>query len=109
MLTFTLNTPVNVGGIGSQVTVKALQVTGITSSLTPPLAQIGTGILAVTLTEPNTGWQQTFNYQDDSVPALWTGAQSPAANTALGDIVAAAIFAKLVADGKLPAGTVTTA
>ncbi len=105
MVTYKLTTPVTVGSLGSPITVKALQVTGINSCLTPPLAQAGTGILAITVTETTNGWQQTFNYRDTSVPALWNAAQSPAANTKLGDIVAQAIFAKLLADGKLPAGT----
>lgn len=108
MVTFTLTTPATVGSLGAPVTLRSLQITGINSSLTPPLAPVGTGILELTLTDPTSGWQETISYRDASVPALWALLQSPAANTKLEDIVGMALFSKLIADGKLPAGSLST-
>jgi hypothetical protein len=106
--TYTLTTPVTVGTMSSPISVAALQITGVAYSSTPALAQIGTGTLQVTLTDPESGWQEQINYADATVLTLWASAQSAAAGTELGDIVAQAVFAKLIADGKLPAGTVGT-
>ncbi len=105
MTTYTLSTPTTVGGIGSQITVSSFQLTSISYSSTPELAPISTGTLTITLTDPSSGYQETINYQDASVLVLWSQALSPAANTQLGDIIAGAVFAKLVADGKLPPGS----
>jgi len=106
--TFTLTTPATVGSMTSPITVASLQLTTLSYSSTPALAQIGTGTLSITLTDPVSGWQETINYQDNSVLTLWSEAQTPAAGTELGDIMATAIFAKLIADGKLPPGTLNT-
>lgn len=107
MTTYTLTTPLTVGTLGSQSTVSSLQITVLEYSSTPALAPLGTAELSVTLTDPNSGWQERVLYQDASVFALWQSAQSPAPGTQLGDILAAAVFAKLIADGKLPAGTIS--
>lgn len=107
MTTYTFTTPIAVGSLSSQRTISSLRLTGVNYTSTPALAQIGTGTLTITLTDPQSGWQEQISYQDASVLTLWSEAQSPAANTALGDIVAGAVFAKLIADGKLPAGTMS--
>jgi hypothetical protein len=51
------------------------------------------------LTDPVSGWQYKVNYQDASVLNMWQ---------MVGDNVAQALFTKLIADGKLPAGTLST-
>jgi len=109
MTTYNLATPVLIGTLGNQTAVSSLQVTGILWTSTPQLAPLGSGDLSVTLTDPASGYQETVRYQDASVLDLWASLQSPAANTAFGDIVSAAILAKLVADGKLPPGNIVTA
>jgi hypothetical protein len=53
----------------------------------------------LTLTDPKTGAQESISYQDASVLAMWK---------TIGDTIAQAVFAKLIADGKLPAGTLAT-
>jgi hypothetical protein len=77
--------------------------------MTPALARIGTGELSVTLTETTCGWQEKIQYQDASVLAFFSQlAPTPAVGATFEDVRASAIFSKLIADGKLPAGTVTT-
>jgi uncharacterized protein YfaP (DUF2135 family) len=107
--TFTLTTPVAVGSLANLVTISALRITSITFTSTPALAPIGTGELDVTLTDPVSGWQETISYQDATVLTFWASVVSIASSQSIGDTVARAVFAKLIADGKLPAGTVATA
>jgi hypothetical protein len=109
MTTFTLTTPVNVGTLTAPVNVSSLNITGVNFTTKPSLAPIGAGELDVVLTDPVSGWQETISYQDATVLAfLAQAATAPASGATLQDALAAAVFAKLVADGKLPAGTVTT-
>ncbi len=96
--TFALTAPVSVGGISSPLSVAALQLTGVGLTTKPSVAPVGTGVLVLTLTDPVSGWQETVQYADDTVITLWQQ---------IGDAVAAAVFAKLTADGKIPAGVVT--
>lgn len=91
--------------MSSPVTVASLQVSGITVTTTPALAPIGTGLLTITLKDPVSGWLETIQYQDSSVLDFWTTA-SPGGST-FADVVAIAALNKLVADGKLPAGTIS--
>ena len=106
---FTLTTPITVGSLGSSVTVAALEVSGVFFTSTPKMAPIGTGQMSVTLTETTNGWQEKIQYQDATVISfLGAAAVAPASGASFSDVVAAAIFAKLIADGKLPAGTVST-
>ena len=110
MVTFTLNAPVNVGTLTNPVNVSSLRVTGVVFSTTPALAQVGAGELAVTLTDPESGWQETVKYSDSSVIAFFgQAAPTPPAGATYQDVMASAVLTKLIADGKLPAGTVTTA
>ncbi len=108
--TFVLTTPVNVGTLTAPVNVSSLRITGVVFTTTPALAPIGTGELTVTLTDPVSGWQEVIEYQDASVLAFFAqAAPAPAAGATMEDIMSQALFAKLIADAKLPAGTVTTA
>ncbi len=106
MVTFTLTAPAIVGSLGNQVTIAALQITGFWWTTTPALAQIGTGEMEITLTETTNGWQETISYQDATV--LTFMAQATANGAVMGDALNAAIFAKLIADQKIPAGTLST-
>jgi hypothetical protein len=99
MVTYTLTTPITVGTMAQPVTISSLQLTTLAYTSTPALAQIGTGVLSVTLTDPTTGAQETVTYKDASVIAMWQ---------TIGDTIAQAVFAKLIADAKLPAGTLAT-
>jgi hypothetical protein len=109
MTTFTLATPVNVGPLTTPVNVSSLQVTGVLFSTTPALASIGTGKLTVTLTDPVSGWQETIDYLDASVlDSFSQTAPTPPAGATMNDIMSQAIFAKLIADKKLPDGSIST-
>lgn len=108
MLTFVLTTPANAGSIIKPVTVSSLAVTGAVLNTTPPLAQIGTAQLEVTLTDTVSGWQETISYMDSSVPTFFAqAAPTPPSGTSLQDIMSELLFNKMIADGKLPAGTLT--
>ena len=98
--TFTLTTPLTVASSlgGASITVTSLQITSLWYTSTPGVAPLGTGELEITLTDPATGWQETISYQDVSDLTLWQ---------AIGDNMAQALFTKLIADGKLPDGTVS--
>lgn len=109
MQTYTFATPQTITtGIGQSVTVKSVQLTALNFSTTPALAPMGTGTLSVTLTDPVTGYQQTFSYGDSSVLTFWeTAAVAPDAGDQFRDTVDKAVFSKLIADGKLPAGALS--
>jgi hypothetical protein len=94
--------------MAAPVTVTSFQVTGIHFSTTPRLAQLGAGELVITLTDPNTGWQEKINYKDTSVPMFWATATTAAASATVGDVIGQAVFQKLIADGNLPPGTLST-
>jgi hypothetical protein len=108
-VTFTLTTPVNVGTLTSPVNVSSLAITAVSFSTTPALAPLGTAELSITLTDPVSGWQETIDYQDASVLAFFAqAAPTPAAGATMEDVMASAVFGKLIADGKLPAGSLST-
>lgn len=109
MVVFTLNSPATVGTLDKPVTITALELTGYYVTTTPPLAQIGTGLMQLQLTETTNRSQVNITYQDASVLTfIAQPAPTPQNGETLQDITAQLVFAKLVADGKLPAGTITT-
>ena len=108
MVTFKLDTAVNVGTLTAPVNVTELAVTGVTFSTTPALAQVGTGELAVTLTDTMNGWQETVKYADKSVLDFFgQAAPAPANGATVQDVMAQLTLSKLLADGKLPTGAIT--
>jgi hypothetical protein len=111
MTTFTLTTPTNVGTLTVPVVVSSLNITALMYTTTPALAPLGTAQLSVTITDPASGWQETISYQDASVLAFFSqlAPTTLPAGTTLDDVMCQLTFAKLIADGKLPSGTVTTA
>lgn len=108
MVTYTLTAPATIGTLGAQQTITSLQLTGLKLNLRPELAALGAAELEVTLTDPKSGAQEMQKYRDATVPAFWAAAQTSIANEAIGDAVARAVFAKLIADKKLPKGTLAT-
>ena len=95
-VTFTLSAPLTFGTLANPVSISSLRLTNINIATTPDLAPLGTGTLALTLTDPASGAQETVTYRDASVLDLWK---------IIGDDISKAVFAKLIADSKLPAGT----
>ena len=109
MVLFVLTHPQNVGTLAAPINVASLRVTALTFSMTPALAPLGTGQLSVTLTDPASGWQETIDYQDASVRAFFAQtAPIPPSPITVEDVMAQLVFAKLIADGKLPAGSLAT-
>jgi hypothetical protein len=104
MVIFTLDTPTTVGTLANQITVSALGMTAIRVSSTPALAPMGSGEMEIILTETTNGWQTAISYQDASVFDLLEA--SIDAGASMGSTLASTIFAKLVADGKLPPGSI---
>ena len=108
MVIFTLATPVNVGTLTAPINVSSLAITAIYFSTTPAIAPLGTAELSITLTDPASGWQETVSYLDASVPTFFTQpAPTPDPGATMEDVMAATVFSKLIADGKLPAGSLT--
>jgi hypothetical protein len=106
---FNLTTPVNVGTLTQPVVVSSLKVTSVWFSTTPDLAPLGAAELSITLTDPASGWQETIDYKDASVPVFFAqSAPTPPTGTTYEDVMAVAVFMKLIADGKLPAGSLST-
>jgi hypothetical protein len=99
MVTFTLDTPFQTGTFDKPVAVSRLLLTGIKYSSTPELGAIGTSTLDVTLTDPDSRQQFKFSYQDATAPDVWADVSAT---------FASAVFNKLIADGKLPAGSIDT-
>lgn len=107
MVTYTLTTPVSAGTISKPVTIKSLQVTSIWWTSTPVLAPIGAQEMKITLTDPASGWQEIVAYKDATVAPMWTASVTATAES-LADVVATAVLNKLIADKKLPSGTIST-
>jgi hypothetical protein len=102
---FTLTTPVAVGNLSNPRTIAALAITSIWFTTTPDMAQLGTGELDITLTETKNGWQETITYKDASVLTFFAQTAPAYPNgSSVEDIICGLLFAKLIADGKLPAG-----
>ena len=111
MQTYTFTTPFTINlGLNATQTIKSVQLTGFTLSTTPPLGEIGTGLLSVTLTDPATGWQEAFPWDDTTAISFGqTAAIAPASGDQLCDTIAKAVFTLLTAKNLIPAGTLATA
>jgi hypothetical protein len=98
VVVFTLETPITIGNsFTDQAVVNRLVITGVVYSSTPALAPGGTFTLKVTLTDPDTRRQFQIDYQDATASDVWAD---------VGTDFATAVFNKLLADGKIPAGSV---
>jgi hypothetical protein len=109
MVTYTFTTAQTVGELGAQKTITHVRLASVYYSNTPDAAPTGSEELEVRLKDPDSGYLFQTNYLDATVATFWAAATTLASTGTLGDTVAAAIFAKLVADSKLPAGTLTVA
>lgn len=106
---YNLTTPANVGTLTAPINVTSLVVTSIQFSTAPGLAPIGTGELIVTLTDMTSGWQETIRYLDASVLSFFAQlAPTPQTGSTVEDIISSLVLQKLVADKKLPSGTIST-
>lgn len=107
MQIYTFTTPLTMGGMTAPLTVESLQMTGFSCGSFPGSPTVGA--LSITLTDPGSGFQTVVLYQDSTVPAFWQAAAvAPATGDTLEDTITKAIFAKLVADAKVPPGVLST-
>lgn len=96
---YTLTTPITVGDFSNSITIKSLKLTSISLNFEDAYSKQGTAILSICLVDPDTGYPVNVVYQDPS--ALTT------AQTIEGQI-GEELFQKMIADSKLPPGTLTT-
>jgi len=106
MQIYTFTNPLTMGGMSAPLTVKSLQITGFACGAFPGAAKVAA--LSITLTDPGSGFQTVVLYQDSTVPAFWNAITStPDSGDTLQDTITKAIFAKLMADGRVPPGTLS--
>src|SRR5256885_7611143 len=94
--------PVMVGDIGKQFAVASMDVTTVSFNLAPG---DGNTLVGLTLRDPITGFQQYFAYEDaNSTPAFWNQVKLLAVN---GKSWVQLLLERLVADNKLPTGSIS--
>lgn len=96
---YALTNPITVGDLQHQITVDKLELASISLNFEPFYADGGTAILSVVLVHRASGYRVNVVYQDASALAFW---QQHSAT------LESDVFSKLIADGKLPAGTLST-
>jgi hypothetical protein len=96
---YKLAMPMTVGDLANRISIDQLELVSISLNFEPFYTGQATpiAILSIVLLHRASGWKETITYQDGSALAFWT-AHAP--------VLEAAILAKLMADAKLPAGTV---
>ena len=97
-LIYTLNPAVNVGDLSRSITVNSLKLISISINYEDVYAKNGEAVLSICLADPVTGYPINVVYQDASALSM---AQTIEAQ------IGAELFAKLIADGKLPAGSLS--
>lgn len=98
-MVYKLTPPMHVGDLVGGITVDQLQLVSVSINFDTVYASKGNAILSVILLHPSSGWKHNIVYQDASALTFWNSTMD--ANSACSN----AIFQKLIADGKLPAGT----
>lgn len=96
---YTLTNPVTVGDLSNPITVDKLEVASFSMNFEPTLSDNGTAVLSVVLVHRASGYTMNIVYRDASALSFWQNHSATLETD---------IFAKLVADSKLPAGTVNT-
>lgn len=96
---YTLATPTTVGDLQHQTVIDKLEIASISMNFEPLYSDNGTAILSVMLVHRESGYKMNVVYSDASALAFWQAHQGTLGPDA---------FAKLIADSKLPAGTLST-
>jgi hypothetical protein len=102
---FTLTTPLTIGDLSDRLTITRLQLAAISFNFQDIYASKGAAVMSAVLEDPDSKHTFTITYGgsgfsgDVSALAAWR-----ALDTATNKVTQA-IFAKLIADGKLPPGT----
>jgi hypothetical protein len=98
-LRYKLTSPVNVGDLAQSIQVSELKLVSISLNYTDVYTKANEAILSVCMIEPSTGYPVNVVYQDASALSMARTIEAQ---------IGAEIFQKLAADGKLPAGTLST-
>ena len=96
-IVYNLEPPVIVGDMQHQTTVKSLKIVSVSVNFEDHYIKQGHAVLSVCLADPKTGYPVNVVCQDAAALAL--------ART-IEEQIGSELFAKLIADGKLPAGSV---
>jgi hypothetical protein len=94
---FVLDPPVSVGTLSQQITLTELHLTSVAFNFEDHYALNNQAILSVCLVDKNTGYPVNIGYQDGSALALWRTLESE---------LTALLLNKMVADGRLPPGSI---
>src|SRR5690242_17959659 len=97
-LRYTLETPIMVGDLTSSIKVSSLKLVSVSVNYEDVYTKGGTAVLSICLVDPDSGYPVNVVYQDASALEM---AQTIEAQ------IGAELFQKLIADRKLPAGTLS--
>jgi hypothetical protein len=97
-LVYTLNPPIQVGDLTKAITVSSLKLVSVAINYEDAYTKNGKAVLSICLADPISGYPLNVVYEDASALDM--------ARTIEGQ-VGAELFQKLIADGKLPAGTLS--
>jgi hypothetical protein len=95
---YTLTSPITVGDLTNPIIVDKLELSAVSLNFEPERTATGTAVLSIVLVHRASGYKVSIVYSDATALAFWN-----ALNTA-SSVVTKAVFTKLNADGKLPAG-----
>ncbi len=94
---YTLTMPVTVGELTNPITINQLELASVSLNFEPERSSKGTAILSIVLVHRASGYKVNVVYSDATALAFWMSLDAGAS-------VTRALFQKLAADGKLPAG-----
>jgi hypothetical protein len=93
---FALATPLTIGDLQHQITIDKLEIASVSLNFEPMYSDKGVAVLSVVLVHRPSGHKVNIVYEDASALTFWQTHEAG---------LATAIFEKLIADGKLPAGS----
>ncbi len=97
-LLFTFTTPVQVGDLSNSITVSSLKLVSFSFNFEDAYTAAGVAVLSVCLVDPVSGFPVNLVFQDKASLTM-----ANALETNYGQ----ALFNKLIASGKLPAGSLS--
>lgn len=103
-MTITFNTPVTVGPLGNQVTIASMQLKSFSLNLAPPSGG-SNALLSITLTDPVSGYDHNIVYEDSTTTPAFVS--QILALQAGGVPWINKLYQRIMADGKIPPGTIS--
>jgi hypothetical protein len=98
-MTFTLSTPIQVGDLTNPILIDKLELSSVSFNFEPERSSQGTAILSVVLVHRPSGYKHNVVYDDSSALEFWKHIEQEE------EVISKEVLGKLIADGKLPAGT----